>query len=78
MNYSELLQLAKGWGNFIFYRSIIWRLPSIHIESYILLLFIFTIEALATFFSIFVVSSILRVDIPHICLAKENGISLQE
>ena len=28
MNYSELLQLAKGWGNFIFDRVIIWRLPS--------------------------------------------------
>ena len=26
MNYSELLQLAKGWGNFKFYRIIIWRL----------------------------------------------------
>ena len=26
MNYSELLQLAKGWGNFMFYRTIIWRL----------------------------------------------------
>ena len=26
MNYSELLQLAKGWGNFKFYRGIIWRL----------------------------------------------------
>ena len=26
MNYSELLQLAKGWGNFKFYRDIIWRL----------------------------------------------------
>ena len=26
MNYSELLQLAKGWSNFIFYRTIIWRL----------------------------------------------------
>ena len=26
MNYSELLQLAKGWGNFKFYRVIIWRL----------------------------------------------------
>ena len=26
MNYSELLQLAKGWGNFKFYRSIIGRL----------------------------------------------------
>ena len=27
MNYSELLQLAKGWGNFIADRIIIWRLP---------------------------------------------------
>ena len=26
MNYSELLQLAKGWSNFKFYRGIIWRL----------------------------------------------------
>ena len=26
MNYSELLQLAKGWGNFKFCRAIIWRL----------------------------------------------------
>jgi len=26
VNYSELLQLAKGWGNFKFYRGIIWRL----------------------------------------------------
>lgn len=26
MNYSELLQLAKGWGNFISDRMIIWRL----------------------------------------------------
>ena len=26
MNYSELLQLAKGWGNFISGRIIIWRL----------------------------------------------------
>ena len=26
MNYSELLQLAKGWSNFKFYRIIIWRL----------------------------------------------------
>ena len=29
MNYSELLQLAKGWGNFKFYRGIIWRLRNI-------------------------------------------------
>ncbi len=27
MNYSELLQLAKGWGDFISDRIIIWRLP---------------------------------------------------
>ena len=27
MNYSELLQLAKGWGNFVSDRIIIWRLP---------------------------------------------------
>ncbi|MEY8335536.1 hypothetical protein AALB53_20940 [Lachnospiraceae bacterium 47-T17] len=27
MNYSELLQLAKGWGKFISDRIIIWRLP---------------------------------------------------
>ena len=26
MNYSELLQLAKGWSNFKFERIIIWRL----------------------------------------------------
>ena len=26
MNYSELLQLAKSWSNFKFYRGIIWRL----------------------------------------------------
>ena len=26
MNYSELLQLAKGWGNFISDRIINWRL----------------------------------------------------
>ena len=26
MNYSELLQLTKGWGNFISDRRIIWRL----------------------------------------------------
>ena len=29
MNYSELLQLAKGWGNFISDRIIILRLPLI-------------------------------------------------
>ena len=28
VNYSELLQLAKGWGNFISDRIIIWRLLS--------------------------------------------------
>ena len=27
MNYSELLQLAKGWGNFVSDRINIWRLP---------------------------------------------------
>ena len=38
MNYSELLQLAKGWGNFISDRIIIWRLLSIDmtIKKYIL------------------------------------------
>ena len=30
MNYSELLQLAKGWGNFISDRRIIWRLHKKH------------------------------------------------
>ena len=30
MNYSELLQLAKGWGNFISDRIIIWRLRLIY------------------------------------------------
>ena len=30
VNYSELLQLAKGWSNFIFYRTIIWRLHNIY------------------------------------------------
>ena len=29
MNYSELLQLAKSWSNFKFYRGIIWRLRDI-------------------------------------------------
>ena len=29
MNYSELLQLAKGWGNFVSDRINIWRLPLI-------------------------------------------------
>ncbi|MGN8735101.1 hypothetical protein ACTNEY_16185, partial [Fusicatenibacter saccharivorans] len=28
VNYSELLQLAKGWGNFISDRITIWRLPN--------------------------------------------------
>ena len=27
MNDSELLQLAKGWGNFVSNRTNIWRLP---------------------------------------------------
>ena len=31
MNYSELLQLAKGWGNFISDRIIIWRLQYIYV-----------------------------------------------
>ena len=29
MNYSELLQLAKGWGNFVSDRINIWRLRQI-------------------------------------------------
>ena len=29
MNYSELLQLAKGWGNFVSDRINIWRLQCI-------------------------------------------------
>ena len=29
MNYSGLLQLTKGWGNFKFYRITIWRLQSV-------------------------------------------------
>ena len=33
MNYSELLQLAKGWGNFISDRMIIWRLPKKEMNS---------------------------------------------
>ena len=33
MNYSELLQLTKGWGNFKFYRVIIWRLRSLQVEK---------------------------------------------
>lgn len=33
MNYSELLQLAKGWGNFISGRIIIWRLRSILVQN---------------------------------------------
>ena len=28
MNYSELLQLAKGWGNFVSNRINIWRLQN--------------------------------------------------
>ena len=32
MNYSELLQLAKGWGNFKFYRGIIWRLRKAELQ----------------------------------------------
>jgi hypothetical protein len=35
VNYSELLQLAKGWGNFIFDRIIIWRLPMICALNYL-------------------------------------------
>jgi hypothetical protein len=27
VNYSELLQLTKGWGNFVSDRINIWRLP---------------------------------------------------
>ena len=27
---SELLQLAKGWSDFIFYRTIIWRLHDLY------------------------------------------------
>ena len=27
MNYSELLQLVKGWSNLVSNRIIIWRLP---------------------------------------------------
>ena len=34
MNYSELLQLAKGWGNFISDRIIIWRLPRTQYKLY--------------------------------------------
>ena len=34
MNYSELLQLAKGWGNFISGRIIIWRLLFIADRGY--------------------------------------------
>ena len=32
MNYSELLQLAKGWSNLVSNRIIIWRLLSISIQ----------------------------------------------
>ena len=34
VNYSELLQLAKGWGNFKFYRINIWRLRKIPAGSF--------------------------------------------
>ena len=34
MNYSELLQLAKGWGNFASDRIIIWRLRKKRIDYY--------------------------------------------
>ena len=34
MNYSELLQLAKGWSNFISDRIIIWRLLLILLNVY--------------------------------------------
>ena len=30
MNYSELLQLAKGWGNSVYDRFNIWRLQNIY------------------------------------------------
>ena len=33
MNYSKLLQLAKGWGNFTVDRIIIWRLLTIISET---------------------------------------------
>ncbi|WP_373265922.1 hypothetical protein [Hungatella hathewayi] len=33
MNYSELLQLTKGWGKFNFYRVIIWRLLYIYVPT---------------------------------------------
>ena len=33
VNYSELLQLAKGWSNFISDRIIIWRLPPFSLLS---------------------------------------------
>ena len=33
MNYSELLQLAKGWGNFVSDRINIWRLPYTYNEG---------------------------------------------
>ena len=32
MNYSELLQLAKGWGNFVSNRINIWRLRFIGLK----------------------------------------------
>ena len=34
MNYSELLQLAKGWGNFISGRIIIWRLRQMSLVGF--------------------------------------------
>ena len=37
MNYSELLQLAKGWGNFVSDRINIWRLPIINLGVSIVL-----------------------------------------
>jgi hypothetical protein len=33
VNYSELLQLAKGWGNFISDRIIIWRLQNSYYDK---------------------------------------------
>ena len=34
VNYSELLQLAKGWSNLVSNRIIIWRLPDkVHEQS---------------------------------------------
>ncbi|MBC5742966.1 hypothetical protein FMM74_005075 [Lachnospiraceae bacterium MD308] len=34
MNYSELLQLTKGWGNFVSDRINIWRLLSTSINHF--------------------------------------------